>query len=195
MNIWCASDHHMISNKANEVLKSIEQLAKKEFLPIIGPDKGQVLVDVIRKSNPKRVLEVGTLIGYSAILIAKELGDDAEIITIEIDEDEAEIARKNLRRAEVKPRVEVVVGNALDVIPKLNGEFDMVFLDASKNEYIDYLKLVEDKLKKGGVVAADNAGIFASSMRDFLRYVRKSGKYESRFVSMGEDGVEISFKL
>jgi predicted O-methyltransferase YrrM len=185
----------MISNKANEVLKSIEQLAKKEFLPIIGPDKGQVLVDVIRKSNPKRVLEVGTLIGYSAILIAKELGDDAEIITIEIDEDEAEIARKNLRRAEVKPRVEVVVGNALDVIPKLNGEFDMVFLDASKNEYIDYLKLVEDKLKKGGVVAADNAGIFASSMRDFLRYVRKSGKYESRFVAMGEDGVEISFKL
>lgn len=185
----------MISNKVDVVLRNIEQMANKKFLPIIGSEKGRILTDMIHKFKPRRILEVGTLIGYSAILMAKELRDDAEIITIEVDEDEAETARENIRRSEVKPKIDVITGNTLEVIPKLNGRFDMVFLDATKDEYMSYLRLVEDKLPKGGVVFADNAGIFASSMRDFLDYVRNSGKYKSQFISVGWDGVEISVRL
>ncbi len=185
----------MISNEADGVLRNIEKMANKKFLPIIGSEKGRILTDTIHKFKPRRILEVGTLIGYSAILMAKELRDDAEIITIEVDEDEAEIARENIRRSEVKPKIEVITGNALEVIPRLSGRFDLVFLDATKDEYMSYLRLVEDKLSKGGVVFADNAGIFASSMRDYLDYVRNSVKYESQFISVGWDGVEVSVKL
>ena len=81
------------------------------------------------------------------------------------------------------------------IIPTLNESFDMVFIDASKNEYLDYLKLSEDKLKKGGVVFADNVKIFAHNMQNFLDYVRNSKGYRSEFIDVGFDGVEVSEKL
>ena len=84
---------------------------------------------------------------------------------------------------------------ALDVIPRLDMVFDMLFLDAAKNEYLEYLKLAEGKLNSGRVVYADNAGVFASNMRDYLDYVRTSGKYRSEYHAVGSDGVEISLKL
>ncbi len=185
----------MVKCKADLVLKRIEELAKRKCLPIIGPEKGEIIAKLVRKFKPKRILEVGTLIGYSTIIIGKELDEDAEIITIEIDEDEAEIARRNIIEAELKPRVTVIVGDALEVIPRLNGSFDMVFLDANKREYYQYLKLVEDKLHKGSIIIADNAGIYSHSMRRYLEYVRKSGKYKSRFIPVGWDGIEVSIKL
>ena len=184
-----------MSTYADKVLKEIENITKKEFLPIGGPRKGQVLTEVIHNIKPKRVLEVGTLIGYSAILIAKELESEARLITIEIHADEAKKARENIKRAKVRPSIDVIVGDAIKVIPKLQGEFDMVFIDAEKSEYIDYLRLVEDKLHKGSVIVADNAGIFADEMRDYLDYVRNSGKYSSKYVPVGEDGLEVSVKL
>ena len=181
--------------KADEVLKEIERMTEDEFLPIIGPDKGKLLVDAFRKVKPKLVLEVGTLFGYSAILIGKELDSDAQITTIEIHATEAKKARENIRRAKISPKVEVIIGDALEIIPTLRKCFDAVFIDADKTEYLPYLKLMEDKLHKGTVIVADNAGIFAGQMHDYLDYVRNHGKYRSKFVQVGEDGVEISIKL
>lgn len=181
--------------EADDVMREIEDLAEKEFLPIIGPQKGKILAGGIKKVKPKHVLEVGTLIGYSAILIGKELAADAEITTIEIHREEAKVAEKNIRRANIPPKVNVVVGDAIRVIPKLKDCFDAVFIDAEKSEYYEYLKLMEDKLHRGTVVVADNAGIFADQMSDYLDYVRKSGKYGSNFFQVGEDGVEVSIKL
>ena len=133
-------------SKADEVLKAIERRAWSYYYPIIRPDKGQILVDVIREIQPKRILEVGTLVGYSTLILARELDSTAEIITLEIDGDEAEVAEENIRRAEVQPNVRVVVEDALDMIPKLDGGFDLVFIDADKSEYFDYLQLIEDNL-------------------------------------------------
>jgi predicted O-methyltransferase YrrM len=182
-------------SEADKVLKEIEKITEHEFLPIIGPDKGTVLIQVIHDIHPKRILEVGTLIGYSAVLMAKELDSKAHLITIEIHEDEAKLARENIRKAKVSATVEVITGNAIKVIPKLHGLFDMVFIDAEKSEYMEYLRLVEGKLHKGSVVVADNAGIFADEMRDYLDYVRSSGKYSSKYIPFGKDGVEISVRL
>jgi predicted O-methyltransferase YrrM len=181
--------------KADEVLREIEAMAQQEFLPIVGRSKGKILADAVRKARPKRVLEVGTLIGYSAILMGKELNADAEITTIEIHAKEAEMAEENIRRAEVPPTIRVIVGDALEVIPTLKEYFDAVFIDAEKTEYHGYLKLMENKLHKGTVIVADNAGIFADQMRDYLDYVRNSGKYRSTYFQVGEDGVEVSLKL
>jgi predicted O-methyltransferase YrrM len=180
--------------KTDNVLREIEAMAEREFLPIVGPSKGKILAEAIRKVKPKHVLEVGTLIGYSAILIGKELTTDAEITTIEIHREEAKTAEKNIRRAEIPPKVKVIVGDAVKVIPTLTDCFDAVFIDAEKTEYYEYLKLMEDKLHKGTVVVADNAGIFADQMQDYLEYVRNSDKYKSTYFQVGEDGVEISIK-
>ena len=185
----------MTLSEAKIVLRGIEKMTEREFLPIIGPDKGQVLVKVIRDSKPKRILEIGTLIGYSAILMAKELPADACLTTIEIHAGEAKLARENIEKAKLLPKIDVIVGDALEIIPKLTGKFDVVFIDAAKEEYYDYLKLIEKKLHKGSVVVADNAGIFADQMKKYLEYVRTSGRYTSEYKSFGEDGVEVSVKL
>ena len=105
------------------------------------------------------------------------------------------MAEQSIERAEIPPKVDVIVGDALKVIPTLKGCFDAVFIDAEKTEYLDYLRLAEDKLDKGTVIVADNAGIFADQMRNYLSYVRASGKYRSKYVPVGEDGLEISIKL
>ncbi len=180
---------------ADEVLKEIEEKAQHEFLPIVGPTKGKILVDAIRRAKPKCVLEIGTLIGYSAILIGKELDNRSEITTIEIHSKEAAQAEENICRAQIFPRTRVIVGDALDIIPRLQDCYDAVFIDAEKTEYYQYLKLAENKLHKGSVVVADNAGIFADQMRDYLQYVRMSGKFKSTYFPVGEDGVEVSSKL
>jgi predicted O-methyltransferase YrrM len=182
-------------NKAKQVLKEIESIANQEFLPIVGPKKGSILSEEVRKAKPKSVLEVGTLIGYSAIMICKELTADTHFVSIEQHLDEAEIAKANIARAGISIQTEVIVGDALEVIPTLKGCFDFAFIDAEKDEYLQYLQLAEDKLAKGAIIVADNAGIFADDMKDYLDYVRGSRKYRSRYVTVGEDGVEITVKL
>jgi predicted O-methyltransferase YrrM len=182
-------------SEADEILKEIEEMAESKFLPIVGAEKGQVLTKTVLEVEPKRVLEIGTLVGYSAILIGKELRSETHLITIEIHDDEARIARRNVERAKISPTVKVIVGDAKEVIPKLEGEFDLVFVDAEKSKYLEYLQLVETRLHKGSTIVADNAGIFADQMNDYLSYVRSSGKYSSKFVAVGDDGLEISVKL
>lgn len=177
---------------AEKVLKEIEAAAEKDFLPIIGPNKGKFLVKEIHKAQPCHVLEVGTLIGYSTILIGKELDENSDIVTVEIHRKEAEIAEDNILKANIAAKVKIITGDALEVIPTLNGPFDFVFIDAEKSQYFQYLKLMEAKLHKGTVVFADNAGIFGDQMRDYLEYVRNSGNYKSRYLQVGDDGVEIS---
>jgi predicted O-methyltransferase YrrM len=182
-------------SRADEILRQIEKASEKKFLPIIGPRKGKILEEEVRKAKPKHLLEVGTLVGYSAILMGKEMEAEAEIVTIEIHRDETELAGQNILRANIHPRVKIINGDALIVIPTLQGTFDFAFIDAEKTEYYKYLILAEDKLRKGAVVFADNAGFFADQMSEYLDYVRNSGKYRSRYVQVGGDGVEISTKL
>src|SRR2546425_359181 len=148
------------------------------------------------------ILEIGTLIGYSAIRIARLLPRGGRLICIEKDAHHAEMARMNLERAGLSERVEIIVDDAKRAIPRLHGTFDVVFIDAEKSEYYTYLKLVEPRLHRGSVVVADNAGVFAREMKEFLSYVRQSGKYESRYHEFTmefdpntKDGVEVSTKL
>ena len=182
-------------NNVDAVLQEIEKTAQERFLPIIGPQKGKLLAEAVRKTNPFHVLEVGTLIGYSAILMGKEMQPGSEIVTIEIHPEDAELARQNIQKAHIPPQIKVIVGNALDVIPTLRGPFDLVFIDAEKTGYLQYLKLAEQKLHEGTVVFADNAGIFADLMADYISYVSNNEKYHSSYIRVEEDGVEISVKL
>ena len=181
--------------KRDVVLRQIEELSEREYLPIIGPQKGKRLVDTVRRFSVKSVLEVGTLVGYSAILIASNLPQGGRVVTIEVKPESARLAQENIRRAGLDDKIELHIGDALTLIPGMDGRFDMVFLDATKDEYLKYLKLSEDKLERGGVVFADNVRTPAREMRNYLDYVRKSGGYSSEYIDVGFDGVEISTKL
>lgn len=182
-------------DKAAEVLKKLENEAEKEFVPSIGPIKGKILEDIIKNYKPNKILEIGTLFSYSAILIARFLPDNGKVITLEINENSANIARKNIDEAGLSQIIEVIVGDALEIIPTLKDKFDLLFIDATKEDYLRYLKLAEKNLKKGSVVVADNVGIFEDQMLDYLEYVRTSGEYESETVNVPLEFVLINFRL
>jgi len=182
----------MGATKAETVLQEIESNPENRL--IVGRRRGQVLVRLAKEFQPKRILEIGTNLGYSAILMAKELSPRARITTIEVNPDFAKQAEQHIRRAGLQAKVEVLVGDARSILPTLKGEFELVFIDGAKSEYLDYLKLIENKLFRGSIIVADNAGRRANEMQDYLTHVRYSGKYESRFIPVGEDGVELSIK-
>ena len=188
------------------LLRDLEQIAKKEHLPSIGPLKGRIISDIVKKYRPASILEIGTLHGYSAILMGNLLPDDGgKLITIEIDRDLANIATKNIEKAGLSYKINVICDDAIDVIPTLVGyKFDLVFLDAIKTQYLNYLKLLEGKnlLKEESIVVADNVILYESEMKDYLEYVRNSGYYRSQitrttleFNKNVEDALEISFRL
>jgi predicted O-methyltransferase YrrM len=192
-----------MNEETQKVLKRLEKMAERESLPSIGPTKGIIIADVIQSYKPRKILEIGTLYGYSAILMGSMLPEENEgkVITIEIDKESANIARKNIEDAALANKVEVIVGDALEIIPKLHEKFDMVFFDGTKEEYFKYLKLVEKSLKKCAVVVADK-GVFEETIYDFLEYGRNSGQYESSFIETElefnkdvKDAIEISIKI
>lgn len=156
-------------------------MGQRNFIPVIGPKKGKILDSAVKRAEPKLILEVGPFIGYSAIRIARVMPKGCRIITIEVSKASAEKAKKNIERAGFPDRVRIIRRDAKRIIPKLDGVFDLVFLDAEKSEYLAYLKSVEDKLRKGSIIVADNAGIFAKEMADYLSYVRTYGRYRSKY--------------
>lgn len=204
------------NNIVPKILAEIEETARKEFLPSIGPIKGKIIEDVIKQYKPKEVLEIGTLHGYSAILIANIiLGGKYDIenfnsessstehilISVEKDQKLADIARKNIEKARLSEKIQVINGDALEIIPRLKSKFNMIFLDATKSEYLKYLQLIEkySLLNKRAVVVADNVLIYENEMKDYLDYVRNSGKYISRttetsleFTKNVKDALEVS---
>ena len=160
------------NNTVLKVLAEIEEKAEKDFLPSIGPIKGKIIKDVIKDHKPKKALEIGTLHGYSAILIAntmlgyiygKEYFDidfkstEPILISVEKDEKLATIARNNIENSRLSKLIQVINGDAIEEIPKLKSKFSMIFLDATKSEYLKYLQLIEEYglLNKRAVVVAD----------------------------------------
>jgi predicted O-methyltransferase YrrM len=181
---------------ARAVLEKIEAQAKQQSgLPILGPRKGKLLADTVRAAKPHRVLEVGTLIGYSAILMAGALPEGGRITCVEVDPDNAAKARRNFEEAGVADRIEVVVGPGKSAIPALPGPFDFMFIDAAKEEYLDYLLAAEPKLAKNAVVVADNIGRHKEAVRAYVDHVRNGGGYTSELHDFGTDAVEVSRRV
>ena len=106
--------------------------------------------------NPANVLEIGTFVGYSAICLAKGLRERGELHTIEVSPDVAAIAKSNFSRTNAHDKIILHVGNALDIIPTLERHWDLVFIDADKQNYIEYYKMVLPRLRTGGIILADN---------------------------------------
>ncbi len=187
---------------ADMVLREIEAIGERSFIPSIGPVKGKILAEIVKKTKPKRILEVGALYGYSAILMAKNSPPGVEIVSVEKNPEHVRIATKNIKRANMEEKITMVEGDGRTELQKLSGSFDLVFLDAEKTQYLAYLKAVEKNLDKSSVIVADNVGIFEDQMQDYLEYVRTKGPYKSwtvetllEFSDNTKDAMEISEKL
>jgi len=196
-------------NKAIDILSLLDEMGKKQFMPSIGPIKGKIISDIIRDYKPKKILEIGSLYGYSAILIANVMSgydddDDIKVVTIEIDKSNGDIAKGNIKDAELLNRIELITGDALEVIPKLGYKFDLLFLDAAKDQYLQYLELSEEAniIKNDAIIIADNVGISKNEMIDYLEHVRNSGKYKSKTIETTleyskdvRDAIEVSIRV
>ncbi len=185
-----------------DVLESIEKMAPRKGLPIIGPKRGEFLDEAVLQYRPSRILEVGTLVGYSAIRMGRHLKAGQKITCVELSREMAKTARANFARAGLGDYIEVVVGDARDVLPSIEGRIDMAFFDAVKEDYLLYLRSIERLLHRGSVVLADNVKSHAAEVAPYLEYVRTSGSYRSTYREAQPnygtgpgDAVEISVRL
>lgn len=151
-----ASNH---SSNESEILK---QLSRETHLKIMnarmlsGHLQGKLFELISFMIKPDRVLEIGTYTGYSAIALAQGLSENGMLHTIEINEELEFIARKFFNKSGLEDKINLHIGNALKIIPTLNETFDIVFIDADKENYINYYNLIFDKVRKGGFIIADN---------------------------------------
>ena len=136
------------------VMGEMEALAERDGVPIVHWETGRTLAALCRALDPV-VLEVGTAIGYSTLHMAEQL-DRGRVVTLEIDPQRAGQARDFLSRAGVAERVEIVEGDARETIAALDGPFDLLFVDAAKDEYRDYIELAEPKLSERALLVVDN---------------------------------------
>ncbi len=161
----------------------------------IAPREGLYLYNLILKHHLKRGLEIGTSNGYSSIWIASAMRQTGgHLDTIEIDEGRAALARENFRAAGVEPLVNLHRADALEEIPKLEGPFDFVFIDAWKSDYVRYLDLVLPKVPPGGIIVAHNTKDLADQLQDFIQRVKTDPQLKTVFVDPGPGGFSVSVR-
>ena len=200
---------YVFSNAEKSNPKSILQtidnfvLESGQFLMNVGPEKGVILRDHLLKTKPNNVIELGTFIGYSAVLISSTIEEKSKLTSIDSDIHSVEIAKELINFAGLGNKVNLVHGSAEEIIPELNFKADFVFIDHAKKKYLSDLKLLETEgiIHKNCTVFADNVGIFKDEMLEYFDHVRNSGKYQSQNISSKleyrnniYDEVEISIK-
>lgn len=136
------------------ILKELELYAEENSIPIVQPETARFLKTLVRMTRPERILEVGSAIGYSAVLMAQQA--DGTVTTLECDAELAQKARDNIERAALSDRIYVIEADAREYIKNLTGEYGLIFLDGPKAHYIHMLNDCVRLLKKGGVLVADN---------------------------------------
>jgi predicted O-methyltransferase YrrM len=149
---------YRIAAPRDQLLEKMEEYADSHAVPIIGPLVGRLLYNLAKASQSRKILEIGTAIGYSGIWLARAVAPlKGNLTTIDLDPERVKIAKKNLSEAGLERMVKVIEGNALKVLPTLKEEFDMIFLDSDKDVYPDAFKMSVPMLRKGGLFLADNA--------------------------------------
>lgn len=145
-----------LANRGDAALKAVEKQGFDERWPIVGPAEGSLLHILARSIGAKRILELGTAIGYSGTWLARALPDRGELVTVEHNPDTAEIARRNFEKTGVSSKVRILVGDARSVLADLNGPFDFIFNDVDKAGYPAVLGPCIDRVRVGGLLVTDN---------------------------------------
>ena len=174
------------------MLALMDRTTRLWHIPIVGRAKGRVIRRLIERHRPTRAIEIGSLLGYSAILIAGALPPKGRLTCLEASEYLARMTKHNADEAGLGRKVKVIQGDALRLLPLVSGRFDFVFIDAAKEDYLDYLRSLEPKLVAGAVVVADNTGVFRKEVAPYLDHVRHAPDYTSREYEFDDDAMEVS---
>jgi predicted O-methyltransferase YrrM len=170
------------NRRVQAVIDEVDKTCREKTVYMIGPEKAKRLAELVREKKPKVVVECGTAIGYSGLWIARELkaAGRGKLITIEIDEDRSKQACEHFRRAGLEDIVDARVGDARKVVREIKEPVDFLFIDCNYSNYQPCLLGIEDQLTDGAVIVADNVGLGAYGMKDYLEHVRSkyNGKTE-----------------
>ncbi len=161
----------------------------------VPPQDGRLLQMLITMNGVKNVVEVGTSNGLSSIWMALGLRETGgKLTTLEIDPQKVKLAGENFAKAGVADLITIIEGDALAQLPKLDGTYGLVFLDAAKGQYKGYLDALWDNIPQGGIIVAHNAIRMADAMRDYLDYVQNHPELQTVMLTTGEDGVALSYR-
>ena len=201
---------HSLESPEKPLIEEIEQEALDTFVPIIRKETQSFLKVLLMMKKPLRVLEVGTAIGFSAILMSEYIPEQGHITTIEKYEKRIPIAKENIRRAGKEDQITLIEGDALEVMKSLNGSYDFIFMDAAKGQYIHYMPEAIRLLEPGGVLVSDNVlqdgdiiesryaverrnRTIHSRMREYLYELKHKEELQTSILPLG-DGVALSVK-
>ena len=199
-----------LDTKNSEILETVEKEALASSVPIIRREMQSFLKTLLLIKKPMRILEVGTAVGFSALLMSEYAPEGCRITTIENYEKRIPIARENFRRAGKEEQITLIEGDAAEVMKKLEGPFDFIFMDAAKGQYIHYLPEALRLLPEGGVLVSDNVmqdgdvieSRFAverrnrtihARMREYLYELKHNDALVTSIIPLG-DGVAVSVK-
>lgn len=199
---------YSLYTQSTEKLREMRDEAERMLIPIVTKDTERLLSTLCVALKPEKILEIGTAIGYSAICFAKA-APGASVITIENRERSVHKARANIREMGFEDRIEVRLGKAEDVLPEIEGLFDIVFVDAAKGQYMNFFRLFEKNLKPGTLIISDNVlykgmpcddsyvdqrrnKTIAKRMREYLSFLSEDERFETCLLPVG-DGVALSY--
>lgn len=199
-----------LDTKNSEILETIESEARAADIPIIRKEMQSFLKVILLMKKPERVLEVGTAVGFSALLMSEYVSKECRITTIENYEKRIPIARENFQRAGKEEQITLIEGDASDVLKMLDGSYDFIFMDAAKGQYIHYLPDILRILPPGGCLVSDNVmqdgdvieSRFAverrnrtihARMREYLYELKHNDALTTSIIPLG-DGVAVSIK-
>ena len=190
----------------NEVeLEKIKVKALENHIPIIMDDTLEVVGDLLNKIKPKFILEIGTAVGYSAMCFSKYISEGGYIDTIEREPERVEEAKKNIELVGILDKINIIEGDAVEILPTINKKYDVVFIDAAKGKYPFFLKEALRLINKNGYIIADNVlykGYVMSdynkhkqrtavrNLREFIAEITKNPTLETKILEVG-DGLAI----
>ena len=199
-----------LESSQGSLLDSIEQEAERERVPIIRRETAALLRTLVAALRPARILEIGTAVGYSSLLMCRVMPENCRITTIEKYEKRIPIAKRNFERAGKEPCITLLEGDAEEILGTLSGPYDFIFMDAAKGQYMHWLPQILRLLPSGGVLLSDNVlqdGDIVESryaverrnrtihtrMRDYLYELTHMKEFETSVIPIG-DGVALSVK-
>ena len=184
----------------DNILYEIKDEALKKHIPIIMDDSLEVVKEILKKENPKSILEIGTATGYSAICFSKTILENCcetfRIDTIELDEKRANEAIQNIKDMDLEKKINVLIGNAVEILPTLNDEYDVIFIDAAKGKYPIFLKEAIRLSHKGSFIIADNILYKGYVMSDYNKHKQRTAVTHLReYIKLATEDERLDTKI